>query len=133
MVPGHAAEGGGVEPAGDGATGEGRQAPFDAKSDLAGELLLDQFEEQADLLTGLLMAATDDCRARAAAERQSIKGRFTGRQRRDQLEAACRRAAAELQGTLAALRRDYGSRRGSLRRTGRRRPRGGLGLAEPRH
>jgi hypothetical protein len=130
MVPARAAEAGGVEPAGDGATGEGKQTPRDAKPDpAAGELLLDEFEEQADLLTGMLMAAADECRARAAADRRSIKARFTGRRRQDELEAARRRATAELQGTLAALRRDYSSLRG----TRRRRRRGGLRLAGLRH
>ena len=73
-MPGHAAEAGGVEPAGDGATGEGKPTPLSARSDPDGELLLYEFEEQADLLTGLLMAAAEDCRARAAADRRSIKG-----------------------------------------------------------
>lgn len=114
-----------VEPAGDGATGEGKQAPINDRPDPEGELLLYAFEDQADLLTGRLIAAADECRTRAAAERQSIKARFTGRRRRDELEAARRRAEQELRVTLAALRRDCGNLRGTKR--GRRR--GSLGLA----
>jgi hypothetical protein len=64
----------------------------------------------------MLTAAAAECRRRAATNRQSIKSRFTGRRRGEELAAARRQAEADLQATLAALRRDHGSLRGMRRR-----------------
>ena len=80
------------------------------------ELVVDEFEEQGDLLAGMLAAAVMDCRYRAAANRQSIKGRFTGQRLRDELLAARRKAEADLKATLSAIRRDYGGAPRIIRR-----------------
>jgi hypothetical protein len=64
----------------------------------------------------MLDGAAAECRRRAAANRQSIKARFTGQRRRDELHAARRQAEADLQSTLAAIRLNYGALKGVRRR-----------------
>ena len=64
----------------------------------------------------MLIAAAAECGRRAAANRQCIKTRFKGQRRSEELHAARRQAAAELQAAMKALMRDYGALRGTRRR-----------------
>jgi hypothetical protein len=77
-------------------------------------------EEPGYMLSGMLAAAAQDCRMRAAAIRAGLKGRFKGQQLKEALAAARQMAADDLRGTLGGIRLRH-SRRNN-RRLKRRRP-----------
>jgi hypothetical protein len=81
-----------------------------------------EIEEHSDLLSGMLAAAAQDSRRRAAATRHSIKSRFKGQSLRNELAAARRTAQADLAATRATVRRNFATMGASKRR----RRRGGV-------
>jgi hypothetical protein len=73
-------------------------------------------EEHSDLFSGLLAAAAEACRRRAATHRDTLRTRLRGRELGDALAAARRQAEAELAATLAMIRRDHAPLRASRHR-----------------
>lgn len=75
-----------------------------------------EIEEHSDHLNGMLAGATLDSRRRAASVRAHLKSTLRGPELRAALDAARSNAKADMAGTKAAIRMNFGYARGRKRR-----------------